>query len=216
MINLLYKEFRLAAHPTSFLFLMFGAMLLIPSYPFYVAFFYPCLAVFFVFIGGRENKDIFYTVSLPLKKSDVVKARCGMIAALQLLQIILSVPFALLRGIIPGIGENQAGIEANAAFFGLAFVFLAIFNCIFIPKFYATGYKAGMPFILASIGMTVFFVLAEALVWIPSPLSDYLDTSEPSAQPAQLSVLAAGIAIWAAAMFFTYKKAAKNFEKVDL
>ena len=216
MKNLLYKEFLLAAHPTSFLFLAFGFMLLIPSYPFYVAFFYPCLAVFFVFLGGRENKDIFYTVSLPLKKSDAVKARCGMIAVLQLMQIILSVPFALLRGVLPGMTENDAGIEANVAFFGLAFMFLSVFNRIFIPRFYKTAYKAGIPFVLASIGMTVFFILAEMMIWIPSPISSYLDTTEPSAQIKQLPVLVAGIAVWAAGMAVTYRRASANFEKVDL
>lgn len=39
MKNLVYKEFRLAAHPTNYIFLSFAFMLLIPNYPYLVSFF---------------------------------------------------------------------------------------------------------------------------------------------------------------------------------
>ena len=48
MKNLLLKEYRLAMHPTVLIFLALSAMLLIPSYPYYVVFFYTALGVFFV------------------------------------------------------------------------------------------------------------------------------------------------------------------------
>lgn len=41
MKNLVYKEFRLAAHPTNYIFLSFAFMLLIPNYPYLVSFFTP-------------------------------------------------------------------------------------------------------------------------------------------------------------------------------
>ena len=59
MKSLLYKEFRLVAHPMLYITLAFGAMFLIPAYPFYVIFFYGCLGLFFCFINGRENKDTY-------------------------------------------------------------------------------------------------------------------------------------------------------------
>ena len=74
MKNLLYKELRLSLHPTMYLFLAMPAMLLIPSYPYYVAFMYTCLAVYFTFLFAREQNDIFYTAMLPIRKTDVVKA----------------------------------------------------------------------------------------------------------------------------------------------
>ena len=39
MKNLLYKEFRLAIHPTVYIFFLLTALLLVPSYPYYVSFF---------------------------------------------------------------------------------------------------------------------------------------------------------------------------------
>ena len=47
MLRLLQKEIRLAMHPTVPIFLLLSAMLLIPNYPYYVAFFYTGLGVFF-------------------------------------------------------------------------------------------------------------------------------------------------------------------------
>lgn len=54
------KDLRLAAHPMMYVFAFFGAMLLIPSYPYTVAFFYGLLGIFFTFLNGRENKDVYY------------------------------------------------------------------------------------------------------------------------------------------------------------
>ena len=76
MKALLFKEIKLAMHPTTYLFMAIGAMLMIPSYPYYVAFVYTCLGIFFIFLSARENKDIFFTASLPVRKSDVVKISC--------------------------------------------------------------------------------------------------------------------------------------------
>ena len=218
MKNLLYKEFKLATHPTCYIFMLFGLMLLIPSYPYYVAFFYTCLGTFFVFMIGRENKDTFFTVLLPIAKRDAVKARILLVASFQLGTVLLSVPWAFIGVMInpnPETG-NAAGIESNVAFYGLVLIMFSVFNAIYIPKFYKTAYKAGAPFIVASVAMGLFIGVAEALVAIPSPIKDYLDTTEVSKQLLQLPVLFAGILIWLVTLVLVFKKSAKNFEKVDL
>jgi hypothetical protein len=217
MKNLLYKEFTLAAHPTIYIFLSFGAMLLIPSYPYYVAYIYTCLAIFFVFLNGRESKDVFYTASLPIRKRDTVKARCYMIAIIELAQILVSVPFAVIGSRInPNPQGNLAGIEANFAFFGFVFVLFALFNIIFIPMFYKTAYQAGKSFLWAGSAVAVYIVVMEAAVQIIPVLKTNLDTSAPDKMIKQLPILAAGIVIYALMMLLAYKKAAHNFEKVDL
>ena len=78
MKHMLNKELRLALHPTVPLFWLLGAMLLIPNYPYYVIFFYTLLGIFFVCLSGRENNDIAYTLTLPVRKRDVVAARMGL------------------------------------------------------------------------------------------------------------------------------------------
>lgn len=75
MKNLLYKEFRLAIHPSVYVFFLLSALLLVPSYPYYVSFFYLTLGVFLTFKTNRAENDIFYSALLPVRKGDVVRAR---------------------------------------------------------------------------------------------------------------------------------------------
>jgi len=215
MKNLLYKEFKLATHPTTYLFLSLGLMLLIPSYPGYVGFFYVSLSIFFIFLSGRENRDVFFTVSLPIRKTDAVKARCSMIAIIEMAQILVAIPFAII-GNASRTGENLAGIESNVAFFGFVFMIFSVYNIVFIPMFYKTTYKIGIPFLFGGIAFGLFYILVEMLVWIPSPIKSFLDTLDPTIMVQQLPILIIGIVIWFFTWIITYKKAASNFEKVDI
>lgn len=216
IIDLLRKEFKLSLHVTSYLFLAFGLMLLIPSYPYYVAFIYTCLAVFFTFLNCRENHDIFFSSTLPVKKSDIVLARCLSTAAIQVLTLIVAVPFAIIGIKINPVGYNEVGIEANVAFFGIAFVMLAIFNLVYFPNFYKTGSKIGKPLVLASIPTAIFVIAAEVAIQVVPSLKASLDTTEPALVVKQIPILIAGMVIYALAMLLAYKLSAKKFEQVDI
>lgn len=211
MKDLLYKEFRLAKHPTMFFFPLFALMLLIPSYPYYIAFIYTGLEVFFIFQNGMLNKDTLFTVMLPVRKTDVVRARCLMIAIIELFQVLLSVPMAVLRANL-NIPANGAGIEANVAFFGLVLVMFALYNILFIPTFYKTACTPGRALILAGISMFVFIAAAESCAF----LFPAIDTVEKSAQIRQIPILLAGMAIYAVSMLASCRMGAKRFEAVDL
>lgn len=217
MKNLLYKELKLALHPTAIIFLSFGAMLLIPQYCYYVAFIYTCLAIFFIFLTGRENNDITFTVNLPVCKRDVVKSRCIIIACLQLLQIIIAIPFAVITNIINPFGQNPAGINANPALFGSVFIMFTIFNLLFIPSFYKTAYNVGKAFIISGISVMFYIVVAEAIAqYISSPVSKFIDSTATVDIVKQVPIAIIGLIIWLGAWLFILKKSIKNFEKVDL
>ena len=62
------KDLRLAAHPMMYVFALFGVMLIIPNYPYTVVFFYGLLGIFFTFLNGRENKDVYYCAVLPVTR----------------------------------------------------------------------------------------------------------------------------------------------------
>ncbi len=98
MTKLLKKEVLLALHPTAGVMLALSAMVLIPSYPYTVIFFYTTLALFFMCMTGRENNDIGYTVLLPVEKGDIVRGRICFAVVLQLVQLLLVGGFSLLRG----------------------------------------------------------------------------------------------------------------------
>ena len=115
MKNFLYKELKLCFTPVNYLFLLLTLMILIPNYPCYVPFFYIGLSVFFIFNNAILCKDVEYSMILPIKKSDIVKSRCIVIAIYETVSVILTIPFAYIITQVWKI-ENQAGIDANVAF----------------------------------------------------------------------------------------------------
>lgn len=217
MKALLFKELKLALHPTTYLFMAIGAMLMIPAYPYYVAFVYTCLGIFFIFLSARENKDTFFTASLPVRKSDVVKSRVFTVAIIELLQLAIGIPFAIIGiRINPNSAGNLVGIEANMAFFGLVLIMYALFNTIYLPIFYKTTVKVGTPLVFAGIAVTIYVVAVELAVQMIPFLKTHLDNTDPAMRIYQFPILIAGMLIFSLTLWLTYRKSAANFEKVDL
>lgn len=213
MRPLLYKELRLAAHPTLYLFLWMGALLLVPAYPYGVVFFFGMLALFFTFQFSRENRDGEYTVLLPLRKADVVKGKCLLAGFVQLGLLLLSVPFALMGPWVHPQG-NPVGLEANVAYYGFGLLIFAVFNGVFFPQFYRTGYRVERAFLLAVIPAGLCIVAMEALAHVPALA--WLDGVEPADLVRQLPLLLVGAAVYGVGMVCTYRTAARRFEGVDL
>jgi magnesium-transporting ATPase (P-type) len=215
MKDLLAKEIRLAMHPTALLFLPLSAMLLIPNYPYYVVFFYTGLAVFFTCLAGRENHDVFYTLSLPVRKRDIVKARYALVVGMQLAQMVLALPFAALRQSfsLPG---NQVGMDANIAFFGFSFVMLGIFNLVFFAVYYADTDKVGKAFNLSSIAVAAYMIVAEACAHVVPFVRDRLDTKDPLFLSEKLLVLFLGALFYTFATLASCRKSIALFERLDL
>lgn len=215
MKNLLYKELRLAIHPTMCIFLAMPLLMLAPNYPYYVVFMYTCLAIYFTFLIGREQNDIFYTAALPIKKTDVVKGRFATVILFELASVLISVPFAVISAKVNPNGGNAAGIEPSLAFYGLALIMLGGFNIIFIPEFYRTARKLFRPTFFSAIFIFAYIAAAETTAqYYPSPVSEFLDRA--GIFPEHLPILAAGIIIYAVLTFLAYKISAKRFERVDL
>jgi hypothetical protein len=215
MKNLLLKEFRLATHPTNIIFLFLSAMLLIPDYPYYVAFFYTTLGIFFLCLTGRENHDIEFTLALPVEKARVVDARITYCVLIELAQLLLAVPFAVLRQKMLPAG-NEVGMDANIAFFGLSFVMLGLFNLMFFPAYYKKPAGVGKAFIISSIVLFLFITVAEGLTHILPFFRDQLDTPDPQYLAAKLAVLAAGIAVFTLANLLAVRISERRFTALDL
>lgn len=215
MKNMLYKEVKLALHPTSIIFLSLSAMVIIPNYPYYMIFFYTTLAIFFTCLSGRENHDIFYTMTLPIRKKDIVKSRFILVIMLQLAQVITIIPFAMIRRTfsMPG---NFVGMDANIAFFGLSFLLLGLFNLVFFTKYYRDTDKVGASFLLGSIVVTIFIIIAESSVHVVPFMKNYLDTKDPEFLAYKIVVLTAGIVVYIILTLLSYKRSVRSFEILDL
>ncbi|MED1673673.1 ABC-2 transporter permease [Pallidibacillus thermolactis] len=213
MFNLLYKELRLAAHPNLFIFTALGVLVIVPAYPYGMVFLFGCLAPFITFMYGRETNDIFYTALLPVKKSDTVKAKFLLVILAQITQLMISLPFAVLRLYVLPEG-NPAGIEANVAYYGFGFITYAIFNYIFLTYFFKSAHKVGNAFILAIIPASLVVLLMEVIVHFPGFV--WLDRVEPSFLVRQLPILFVGIVIYIVSIFAAFKVSVRRFERVDL
>lgn len=211
--NLLRKEILLAMHPTAPIFLGLSAMLLIPSYPYYVVFFYTTLSVFFTCMNGRENHDVFYTLTLPVQKRQVVQSRMLFVLLLELLQVALAVPFAVLRSFLPG--PNEAGMDANTALFGFALMLLGLFNFLFFTQYYKRIDRVGSAFVSACGGIFLFICVLETCVHVVPFFRDCLDTPDPQFLGAKLLVLAAGLAAFGLLTWAAYRRSASSFETLD-
>jgi len=213
MSKLLYKELKLAAHPNLFVFIFLGVLVIVPAYPYGMVFLFGCLGPYISFMYGRETNDIYYTCLLPVKKSDTVKAKFLLVTLAQMTQLIISLPFAILRLYLLPDG-NLAGIEANTAYYGFGFMIYAIFNLIFLTEFFKTGYKAGKAFALAIIPAAVGVIIMEILVHIPNFY--WLDSVKADMMLKQLPILLIGIVIYILSMLFAYKISTNRFQRVDL
>lgn len=211
--NLIKKEFLLTAHPMTFVFTFFGAMLIIPSYVYYVAFFYVTLGIFFAFMNGRENRDTYFNAILPVSKKDIVRSKVAFVWIIESVSVVFAVPFAILSQRINPNGSNLAGIEANVAFFGLSLIMFTLFNAVFLNEYFKTAYKVGKAYLIASAVLAVFVGLAETADHMPV-IGDYLEGAH--GQLVQLPLLFVGIAVFAVSFFVINKQCAKKFEKVDL
>lgn len=214
MKQLLHKEFRLVLHPTSVLFLLLSALLLVPNYSYYITFFYTALGLFFTCLNSRERHDIAFSIALPVRKRDLVRARFGLALCMEALQLLFCVPFALLRSTYqPG---NQLGIEANAAFFGSSLVLLGLFHLVFFPLYFGNPDKVGRAFLWGSGVIWGYILAAEASVHIVPFARTALDTLDPAMRPVQWLALFIGALVFFLLTWGAYRKSVRRFEALDL
>lgn len=213
MIKLLYKELRLSAHPTLYIFIFMGALILIPEYPYCMVFFFGCLAPFITLYNGRENHDACYTASLPVKKSDVVKSKYLLFVITELTQILLSLPFAYIRLTVIS-GNNTVGIEPNYAYYGFGFVIFTVFNTLFFTEFYKTAYKVGKSFIKGITPALLLVFIVEGITHFDT--FAWINQTDKIATQIQIYILIIGIVIFMLGNIFAFYVAKNRFEKVDL
>ena len=143
MKTLLYKQLRLVCHPMTPVFCLFGAMLLIPNYPYSVIFFYVTLGLFFTFLNMREQKDIYFSALLPIRKRDTVRAAVVFAVLVETLSMVITALFCLLSAKLQPGKDNAVGMDANLMLLGAGFVLYGVFNLVFFISLYRSGYKVG-------------------------------------------------------------------------
>lgn len=217
MKQLLKKEFLLSASPLSYLFIAFSAMTLIPGYPILVGAFFVCLGVFYTFQLTREQHDILFTALLPVKKSDVVKAKYCFVVCLEVASLLLFTLFTIIRMTLLNDAAPYLSnplMSANLAFLGYVFLVFTLFNTVFLGGFFKTAYFYGKPFVTFCVSAFLLIAFGETLHHLPG--LEGLNAMQGSALLRQLPVLAIGLVAYPAGTFCSMKRSIKRFEQIDL
>ena len=212
MKNLLYKEFHLSIHPAFFLMPAFGALLLIPQWPYFIALMYFFfISVPNIFNNNKAQNDVGFSATLPIRRADIVKARVVSVMILELLQIVVAAIFAFIN--MKLYTTPNFLLDANVAFIGFVFIMFGIFNVVFLPMFYNTADKIGWPIIVSFVVVFLFTIIVEAVILLV-PSARILDGKNH--MPAQLIVLGIGVLLFFLLTLAANHLSIKRFEKINI
>ena len=110
--------------------------------------------------------------------------------------------------------RKTAVLLVLTALLAAGFLLYAVFNAVFLPSFYANGYKVGVAFIKALISVTLLMIVCEALPHFPG--LGWLDDLDGATQLRLMPVLIVSVVIYGVGMLLTFRKAAELYERVDL
>lgn len=233
-LKLLKKEIKLGnSTQTIIWFICCFGMYFIPSYPVYIGPFYITLSIMMTFALNQVSHDMLYTVLLPVRKIDTVKARFLFCGALE----IISFVFAIIAGIIrrtPNYPTNQSGVGITVAYLGLQLILYAIFNFIYLGNVYKNPLKTGKYYIVGALVYFATYALCELPVWIymgvkknnpdvlltqgmsVAKLGQIFSSNDNTFLLQQGIILLIGLVIFALSWKITFNRAAKQFEKYDM
>ena len=213
MKNIIYKELKLFISPIVYLMLLLSALLVIPSYPAIVGISYSLLSINICFNIARANNDNQFTAMLPVPRNYIVSGKHFSIAFIELLQIVVTVPFSLISIFVTNANGNIVGLDSNMTFFGIALICYGVFNLIFLPWYFKTGYKAGIPMLVGVLGYFLVYGAVEILLNFTN-LKLYLDGTSVEYAGYRAIVLLSGIVFYIVTMLLSEKISVKNFNGV--
>ena len=110
--------------------------------------------------------------------------------------------------------HQNALMNANPFFIGMALLIFGMFNLIFVGGFFKTAYKFAKPFVTYIIVCFLLIGIAEALHHIPG--MEAVNAFGFDSIGLQLVMLIAGVLLYVILTLLSYRRACVNFEKIDL
>ena len=217
MRRLWIKEFRLAASPLSYLFLIAACMTLLPGYPILMGAFFICLGLFQSFQNAREANDTLYTVLLPVRKTDFVRAKYAFVCTIQGIGFLLCAALTAVRMTVLSGGSayvENALMNPSPVYLAAVLLIFAAFNVLFVGGFFRTAYKMGAPFLKFGIAALLLITAAEALHHFPG--LGFLNTTQGERLGLQFSILLAAVAVYGILTLLSCRSSRIKFEQIDL
>lgn len=217
MRTLINKEFCTVLKPYMFFFVLLPLLLLLPSYPYFIALGFMIQGVFLYFNETRTNNDILFTSLLPVSRNRIVLVKHIGVAMLELSTLLFAVPFAIVSSYVlyPTTG-NFAGLDANMTLFGCVLFEYAVLNLIFLPKYFKTTQKIGVPLLYGLIAFVAIQLVVEVLVAVVPQINYALEGVASETAGYRAIVLVVGVIAYIVSSILSYKLSCKNFENVGL
>ncbi len=217
MNMLLKKEIHLSSMLLTWLFIGFAFMTLLPGYPILCGVFFITLGIYQSFQNAREANDIVYSVLMPVAKRDVVRGKFQFVSLIELLGFALMALLTVLRMTLfqnAAVYRQNALMNANPFFLGMALLLFGMFNVIFVGGFFKTAYKIGKPFVIYIVAAFLTIGAAETLHHVPG--LEALNAFGFDHLVFQLSLLLLGALLFIGMTVYACRQACADFEKIDL
>ena len=214
--RLLKKEFRLCLHPNTPLMILLAALVIVPNYPYGVSFFFLTLGFFFISLGGRENHDVTFSMTLPVSRKDIVVARVSFFVILEMIQLVLVGLFTLLHKVLLHDAANAAGMDAGVVLIGNGFLYYTLFHLLFFPSYYKNVDKVGVSFVKSASAMFVLVILEIVATYAVPFVRDVLDTTDPAHMSEKLIYVAVCAVVYVLGLLLAVRISQRRFEKQDI
>ena len=217
MGKLLHKELGLCTQAVTWGLLAAALLTMVPGYPILVGTFLICLGIFHSFQYANESNDILYSVLLPVRKSDIVKAKYVKVLLFEGIGFAIMAILTVLRMTLFGAAAPytaNAMMNATPYFLACALVIFAAFNVIFVGGYFKTAWRIGMPFLYFGIAAFLLIGIGEVLHHLPG--LTFLNDPAGSRLGIQLGILAAAAAIFAVGTYLSRRTSIRRFEQIDL
>ena len=226
MKALLYKELRLAMHPICYVFIaLFPLMILIPSYPLGIGFIYILACYPILFLGankGQQSNDLLYSVLLPVRKKDIVKARIATVIIMQVaFMVLMTALYPLARLVNAAIAQSASnpeeykipglGLNSFVLLLAIGIIGYAVADLIFFPIYY----KKGKSIVMSTLFTIIGFVIYIGIFTIGLPYVPGLEIMNNMHIGIQFAILGGAILISFLFHLLVYRISSKRLERVD-
>ena len=217
MKKLFHKELSLCTQAVTWGLLAAVLLTMIPGYPILVGAFLACLGIFHSFQYTNESNDILYSVLLPVRKADVVRAKYAKVLLFEGIAFGIAALLTVLRMALlghAGVYVTNPMMNATPYFLACGLLVFTAFNILFVGGFFKTAWKVGMPFLRFGIAAFILIGITEVLHHLPG--LTFLNDPAGEKLGVQLGILAAALVIFAAGTWLSCKVSIRRFEKIDL
>lgn len=209
------KEFALNFPKALWLFLLLSALVVIPNYPLIVSVGYAIMPIGIMLSYSKENRDLDFSLTLPVSRNDVAAGRILSLTVYELLHLAAVALFCPLSAYLINPNGNLVGLDANLTLLAAGLLCMGVFNAVAFPAFYKTGHKAALPLFMGASAFAGVYVAVELLIQLIPQLRNVLDSTAFYGIGYRAAALALGAAAFAALTYFAVRRSQNNFSRVN-